>query len=246
MTRRTTSSSRSGPTPTLCERTRFLCSNSSWSSGMCVCASLPKPVLIPYTALPSETMRRTASAPAWRRSRVEPSREIFSRDLANAASPASVSPPGSRFTLQPRVHDARDLRAVHFVLVLRAREEDRDDLLALAEHELLVDGHPEGVLADGAGEPLHPALVDLLEVLALELQLVLDRVLHFADREHEDGAAPRIGEVADRRVARLRQLHLLDEAGADDRVDLVHLDDLACIGDVRERGGNGEGESDRS
>src|SRR5215218_4642194 len=100
-------------------------------------------------------MRRTASAPACRRARVDESRVTLSRDLAKAASPASESPPGSSFTLQARFHQACDLRAVHFVAVGLAREQDRDDLLALAEHELLVHGHPESVFADVAGEPLH-------------------------------------------------------------------------------------------
>ena len=35
------------PTPTACESTRFFCSTSSWSLGMCVVASRPKPVLTP-------------------------------------------------------------------------------------------------------------------------------------------------------------------------------------------------------
>src|SRR5690242_5658689 len=100
-------------------------------------------------------MRRTASAPACRRVRAEESRVTVSRDLAKAASPASVSPPGSSFTLEARIHQARDLAGVDLVAVLLAREGDRDDLLALAEEELLVHRHPEGVLADVAGEPLH-------------------------------------------------------------------------------------------
>src|SRR5438105_15039199 len=111
-------------------------------------------------------MRRTASAPDCRRARVGASRLVFSRDFAKDARPASVSSPGLRFTLEARVDHPRDLRGVHFVPVLLARERDRDDLLALAEHELLVHRHPEAVLAHAAGEPLHAALVDFLEVLA--------------------------------------------------------------------------------
>src|SRR6185503_13727026 len=145
-------------------------------------------------------MRRTASAPAWRRERSEGSRVTFSRDLAKAASPASVSPPGSTFTLQARLDDARDRGGVRFVLVLLAREGDRDDLLGLAEEELVGRREPEGVLADHPGDEFRAALVDLFQVLALELELVLRGVLHFADRDHEDGRPARVHEAADRRV----------------------------------------------
>src|SRR5687767_7995962 len=95
MTRRTVRSGSSGPTPTLCESTRFLCRSSSWSSGICVCASLPKPVLMPHTGPPASTMRRTEAAPSARRVRVAESSSSFSSDPAKETIWPSVSFPGS-------------------------------------------------------------------------------------------------------------------------------------------------------
>ena len=45
--RRTTASSSSGPTPLLCERMMFRCSSARCAGAMRVCASSPKPVLMP-------------------------------------------------------------------------------------------------------------------------------------------------------------------------------------------------------
>lgn len=46
-TSRTTPSGSGTPVPTLCESTRLRCSSARRSGGMMVCASLPKPVLMP-------------------------------------------------------------------------------------------------------------------------------------------------------------------------------------------------------
>ena len=46
-TSRTTPSASGAPTPTLCESTRLRCSSARRLGGMMVCASLPKPVLMP-------------------------------------------------------------------------------------------------------------------------------------------------------------------------------------------------------
>ena len=47
ISRRTDERAIGSPTPTACDSTRFFCSSSSWSCGMCVLARRPKPVLMP-------------------------------------------------------------------------------------------------------------------------------------------------------------------------------------------------------
>ena len=91
---RTTGALIGWPTPALCESTRLRCSCVSWSSAMRVCASLPKPVLMPYTGSWRATSARTQSTLAWMPAFAEAATASFSGPAATRASSSFVEPAG--------------------------------------------------------------------------------------------------------------------------------------------------------
>ncbi len=95
-TRRTTRGDSGSPTPTACERSRLSCSRSRSAAGMRVVASLPKPVLTPYTGASPSAARRTTSALARMPARqAGASRTVDGALPASRRSCATSRPPGT-------------------------------------------------------------------------------------------------------------------------------------------------------
>ncbi len=88
---RTTSRGVAGPTPALCERSRFSCRVRTSSGAMCVSLSLPKPVVTPYTTLFSRTAVSTTRRLACTRCRASPGSSTRTSPRATSTTSSSVS-----------------------------------------------------------------------------------------------------------------------------------------------------------
>src|SRR3954469_5145180 len=96
-TSRTTRAGSGSPTPTACERSSLSCSSARSSRAMRCVASLPKPVLTPYTGASPAVARRTVSALARTATRQAGARATCRSAVSTSRrSCASVSSPGVR------------------------------------------------------------------------------------------------------------------------------------------------------
>ena len=94
ITSRTTGADSGTPTPTQWERIRFCCSVASSAAGMCVLASLPKPVFTPYTGASPRAARATIAAPSRSGPRAASARVSGTASLRIARRSSSVRAPG--------------------------------------------------------------------------------------------------------------------------------------------------------
>ncbi len=96
-TSRTTSLDSGSPTPTLCERIRLRCSVARSSALMRVDASLPKPVLTPYTGASPAAARCTTAALAAMAWRAASSISSVALPACSACSCSRLKRPGISF-----------------------------------------------------------------------------------------------------------------------------------------------------